>query len=209
VYTLYSWMSELDYAVEPKVECPDNDPNDASFVRATATIGGRDAVEEYVACKMYPLATGFGFESVPLGMTPMSKVESPLLLFAMGAIAARLADQVLAEIEMEVERVVGSFGPREYDTLKMAIILNTGRLNRVLEHMGVSYAPHPLPGSEASQVANKKWKAEVSKKPASRRARAGSGHAPPSKTTPPPPKMGPTKKIGILKISRSKAKPGS
>jgi hypothetical protein len=129
VYTLYSWMSELDYAVEPKVECPDNDPNDASFVRATATIGGRDAVEEYVACKMYPLATGFGFESVPLGMTPMSKVESPLLLFAMGAIAARLADQVLAEIEMEVERVVGSFGPREYDTLKMAIILNTGRLN--------------------------------------------------------------------------------
>jgi hypothetical protein len=129
MYTLYSRMSELDYAVEPKVECPDNDPNDASFVRATATIGGRDAVEEYVACKMYPLATGFGFESVPLGMTPMSKVESPLLLFAMGAIAARLADQVLAEIEMEAERVVGSFGPREYDTLKMAIILNTGRLN--------------------------------------------------------------------------------
>jgi hypothetical protein len=57
MYTLYSRMSELDYAVEPKVECPDNDPNDASFVRATATIGGRDAVEEYVACKMYPLAT--------------------------------------------------------------------------------------------------------------------------------------------------------
>jgi hypothetical protein len=74
-------MSKLDYAVEPKVECLDNDPNDAAFVQATATIGGRDAVEEYVECKMYPLAASTGFESVPLGMTPVSKVETPLPLF--------------------------------------------------------------------------------------------------------------------------------
>jgi hypothetical protein len=80
VYALHSWMSELDYTIEPKVECPDNDPNDAAFVRATATIGGCDAIEEYVTCKMYPLAVGFGFESMPLGMTPVSKVETPLPL---------------------------------------------------------------------------------------------------------------------------------
>jgi hypothetical protein len=40
VFALHLWMSELDYAIEPKVECRDNDPNDAAFVRAIATIGG-------------------------------------------------------------------------------------------------------------------------------------------------------------------------
>jgi hypothetical protein len=70
-------MNELDYAVEPEVECLDNNPNNAAFMRATATIGGRDAVEEYVTCKMYPLAAGFGFDSVTLGTTPVLKVDTP------------------------------------------------------------------------------------------------------------------------------------
>jgi hypothetical protein len=63
-------MGELDYALESEVECLNNDPNDVAFVRATATIRGRDVVEEYVACKIYPLAASFGFESAPLGTTP-------------------------------------------------------------------------------------------------------------------------------------------
>jgi hypothetical protein len=67
VHALHTWMSKLDYAIEPEVECLDNDPNDVAFVRATATIGGRDAVEEYVACKIYSLAASFSFESMPLG----------------------------------------------------------------------------------------------------------------------------------------------
>jgi hypothetical protein len=52
-------MSKLDYTAEPKVECSDNDPNDATFIRVTTTIGGHDVVEEYVACKRYPLSAGF------------------------------------------------------------------------------------------------------------------------------------------------------
>jgi hypothetical protein len=129
VYALHSWMCELDYTVEPEVECPDNDPNDAAFVWTTATIRGRDAIEEYATCKMYSLAIGFGFESVPLGTTPVSKVETPLPLFVVGTVAAGHADQVLAEIETEAERVLGSFGPREYDALRMVNIPNSSRLN--------------------------------------------------------------------------------
>jgi hypothetical protein len=88
MHALHSRMSELNYAVEPEVECPNKDPNDDVFVRATATIEGRDAVEEYVVCKMYLLTVGFGFESVPLGMIPVSKVETPLPLFTMENVAA-------------------------------------------------------------------------------------------------------------------------
>jgi hypothetical protein len=79
----------------------------------------------------------------------------------------------LAEVETEAERVLGSFGPREYDALMVANILNGGRLNRVLEQMGVPYFPRPQPGSVASQSANKKQKAEVAKKPATKKAKAG------------------------------------
>jgi hypothetical protein len=75
--------------------------------------------------------------------------------------------------------------------------------------MGVSYAPRPLPGFEASQAAVKKWKAKVSKKPTVKRAKAGPSQAMLSKMAPPPPKSGPAKKISILKIARLKAKPGS
>jgi hypothetical protein len=57
-------MSEFDYVVEPEVECPDNDSNDAAFIQATTTIGSHDAVEEYIACKMYLLAASFSFESM-------------------------------------------------------------------------------------------------------------------------------------------------
>jgi hypothetical protein len=80
VHALHSRMSMLDYAVEPEVECLDNDPNDTAFIQASTTIGGRNAIEEYLACKMYPLAAGFGFESVPLGMTLLSKVLQGMLL---------------------------------------------------------------------------------------------------------------------------------
>jgi hypothetical protein len=73
----------------------------------------------------------------------------------------------------------------------------------------VSYTPHPLPSSEASQVAIKKQKPEVSKKPVTKRAKAGLGRATPSKMAPaPPPKSELAKKISILKIARPKAKPG-
>jgi hypothetical protein len=156
VHALQMQMSKLDYAIEPEVECFNNDPNDVAFVRATASIGGHDAVEEYVVCKMYQLAVGFGFESVPLGMTPVLKVETPLPLFAVGNVVVEYAAHVLAEVETEAENVLGSFGPKEYDTLCMVNIPNAGRLNRVLEQIGVPYAPRPLPGSDASQAAIKK-----------------------------------------------------
>jgi hypothetical protein len=208
LYTLHLRMSELDYAVEPEVECPDNDPNDDAFVRVNVTIGGRDAVEEYTMCKIFPLAASFGFESVPLWMTPILKVETPLPLFAVGTIAREHANHFLVEIETQTEKVLQSFGPREYDALRVANIPNGGRLNHVFEQMGVSYFPHPEPGFVASQSANRKQKAEVVKKPAAKKVKAGTGQASLSRVVPHLPRVGPTKKVGVLKISQSKARPG-
>jgi hypothetical protein len=130
VYALHSRMSELDYTVEPEVECPDND---AAFIWATTTIMGCDAVEEYVAYKIYLLVPSFSFKSVLLRMTPVSNVETPLPLFDVGTIAMEHTDRFLAEVETEAKRVLGSFRPREYDALRVANILNDGHLKHILE----------------------------------------------------------------------------
>jgi hypothetical protein len=122
VYALHSRMSELDYAVVPEVECPNNDPNNAAFVRVTTTIGGHDVVEEHLAWKLYLLAASFDSESVPLGMTPVSKVETPLPLFIVGTIVVEHVDQFLVKVETEAGRVLGSFRPREYDALRVTNI---------------------------------------------------------------------------------------
>jgi hypothetical protein len=57
----------------------------------------------------------------------------PLQLFAVGAIVVAYASHVLAKVETEAEKVLGSFGPREYDTLVAVNIPNGGRLNQVFE----------------------------------------------------------------------------
>jgi hypothetical protein len=94
VHALHSWMSALDCTVEPEVECSDDDPNVATFVRATTTIGGQDTVEEFIAYKMFPLASGFGFKDVPVGTTPVSKVQTLLPLFPVEPVSAEAASHV-------------------------------------------------------------------------------------------------------------------
>jgi hypothetical protein len=45
-----------------------------AFVWVTTIIGGRDAVEEYVACKRYPLAADFGFDHDAWNLYQIAKV---------------------------------------------------------------------------------------------------------------------------------------
>jgi hypothetical protein len=163
VSTLRSWMSALDYIMEPEVECTDNNVNIIAFVQATSTIRGHDAVVEFLACGMYPLASSFGFRDVALGTTVVSKVKTPLPLFPVEAVSVEDAGCFLTKVETDTKNILGSYGPREHDAVMTAILLNSGHLNQVFEQMGVPYAPCPLLGTEAFQAATKKRKAEVSK----------------------------------------------
>jgi hypothetical protein len=67
VYALHSCM--------PSFDCADDDVRDVSFVHAASLIGGREAVAEYLACRMFPLSTNFGFGEIADGETPASKVK--------------------------------------------------------------------------------------------------------------------------------------
>jgi hypothetical protein len=89
-----------------------------------------------MACKIFPLAASFGFKSVPLGTTPILRVETPLPLFAIGIIATEHTDHFLAEVETETKKVLGSFGLREYVALRLVNIPNGDHLNAFLSKWG-------------------------------------------------------------------------
>jgi hypothetical protein len=109
-------MSVLDYIVEPMVDCPGSDANDTAFVQATTTIGGCDAVEEFLACGMYPLLADFGFGVVRVGTTVMSKVETPLPVFPVEAISMEAANHFFfVTVETGAEIILGNYRPREHE----------------------------------------------------------------------------------------------
>jgi hypothetical protein len=52
VHALHSYMTELEYLMEPPYNCTDDDVNDKGFVHATTIIGGHDAIEEFMASEV-------------------------------------------------------------------------------------------------------------------------------------------------------------
>jgi hypothetical protein len=122
-------MSALYYDVEPAMDFPDTDVNDVAFIRATTMIGGRDAIEEFLVCEMYPLVAGFGFKNVTTSRTSMSRVEVPLPIFLVEPISTESTDCFLAKVETNAEKVLGSYMLKEHDTCMAATLPNSGRLN--------------------------------------------------------------------------------
>jgi hypothetical protein len=125
---LHSSMSPLDYVIEPSFNCPDDDAGDIAFVRATSSIGGRDAIEEYLACGMLPLLVNFGFGEIADGETPISKVVVPLPDLPFARVAGESNKCFLARVELEVENIVGGYSRVEHDAC-MKSLRNGGRLN--------------------------------------------------------------------------------
>jgi hypothetical protein len=149
VFALRSRMSALHYTVKPEVKCSASDVNNTAFVRAAAMIGVHRAIEELLACGMYPLASSFGFTDVAIGTTVVSKVKTPLPPFPVEAVSAEDASRFMAKVETDVKRILGSYGPKEHDALMAANLPNGGCLNWVSKQMRVPYAPRSLPGTEA------------------------------------------------------------
>jgi hypothetical protein len=59
---------------------------------------------------MYPLASNFDFRGVIVSMTPVLKIRTPLPLLPMEIISMENVGHVLAELETEAKRILGSFG---------------------------------------------------------------------------------------------------
>jgi hypothetical protein len=72
-YPLSSMMTLLNYLTEAPSDCRLEDANVVAFAEATSIIGGHDAMEEFLACGLWPLSEEFGFK-VETNESPLSKV---------------------------------------------------------------------------------------------------------------------------------------
>jgi hypothetical protein len=54
-YPMISKMTEVDYLMEVPSSCGPEDANYTAFFVGTSLIGGRDVVEEFLGCGLWPL----------------------------------------------------------------------------------------------------------------------------------------------------------
>jgi hypothetical protein len=125
-------------------------------------------MEEYLACRMYPLSARVSIERVADGVTPVSMLKLPLPKFH-----AKCKDDVkiLVCVELEAQGVVGSYIRLEHD-VSMVGISNGGQLNWVFELAGVLYGPRLVPGTCAFTEASRKRKMDAARKMPIKRVKA-------------------------------------
>jgi hypothetical protein len=71
-------MTLLNYLSDVSFEGGPGDVNVAAFTEVASIIRGRDAVEEFLACSIWPLSEKCDFE-VEMKEAPLSKVIVPML----------------------------------------------------------------------------------------------------------------------------------
>jgi hypothetical protein len=129
LYPLSYTMTPLNYVMEVMFNCGPVDTDVAAFTEAASIIGGCDAVEEFLACGMWPLSENFGFK-VETKETPLSKVVvlMPQVTPVIGVQELGLTLEV--RISTAACLLVGNYNIAEHNAYKG---LRHGRLNQVFE----------------------------------------------------------------------------
>jgi hypothetical protein len=129
LYPLSYTMTPLNYVMEVTFDCGPVDIDVAAFTEAASIIGGCDAVEEFLACGMWPLSENFGFK-VETKETPLSKVVvlMPQVTPVIGVQELGLTLEV--RISTAACLLVGNYNIAEHNAYKG---LRHGRLNQVFE----------------------------------------------------------------------------
>jgi hypothetical protein len=136
-------MTELDFVMEPPFECPDDEAGDVAFIKATHTIGGWDAVVEYMACGLFPLSVSFDLGEIAYGETPVSKLTVPMPDFPVAKLLEMTNDGFWVRVLLATVNVVGWYA-REEHKVCVEVVPNEGRVNRVFEQAGVPIGGHKM-----------------------------------------------------------------
>jgi hypothetical protein len=140
IHALRSQMSALNFHTKSSIQDSGEDLSDDAFVWASKNVGGLDAVEEFVSCGVWPLATSVNFEHVKVDLTPVSQLNVPLLRFSLSHEDEEDDTHFLVRVEQEARNIVGSYTCTEHEAC-IASLPNNDRMNRVLKVAGVAYMP--------------------------------------------------------------------
>jgi hypothetical protein len=108
-------MSTLKFHMKPYFKCHHDDLSNEAFIWASKCIGGRDAVEEFVCCGVWPQAIGVNFEHVKVRETLVSKLKVPLPRFPLRRKDDEYDTEFLARVEQEARVIVGSYTRMEHE----------------------------------------------------------------------------------------------
>jgi hypothetical protein len=152
-------MTKLNYLMEVPSSCGPEDANFVAFVEVTSLIGGRDVVEEFLACGLWPFGEQFSFW-VGMKESPLSKVmvSMPQIIAAIGEWESEA--KFVACVENAVNLLVGNYNIAEHNADQGP---RHGWLNRIFELVGVLCQPRPKP------VTQKCMSAATGTAPASRK----------------------------------------
>jgi hypothetical protein len=140
-YPLRSTMALLDYLNGTPFECSPEDANVVAFIEATSIIGGRDAVEEFLAYGIWSLSDSCSFK-VETKETPLSRVVVPMpnVTPAIGAKETESAFETW--IVNATNLMVGKYSIVKHNTYTG---LRHGGLNHIFKLAGVLCQPRQEP----------------------------------------------------------------
>jgi hypothetical protein len=72
-------------------------------------------VEEFLSCRVWPLAADVSFKHEKVGLTPISKPKVPLSRFPLSHEDGEDDTRFLVRVEQEARNIVGSYRPAEHD----------------------------------------------------------------------------------------------
>jgi hypothetical protein len=100
-------MTRLDFMMEPSFKCPDDDAGDVALIKAARTSGGRDTVEKYMACGIFPLSASFNLGEIADRETLVSKLAVPLQEFPVARCLKEANHGFRVKVELVAANIVG------------------------------------------------------------------------------------------------------
>jgi hypothetical protein len=129
--------------VFPHFEVVEEDQDEGALHYAARLSSGRDLVEEFIACGVWPLAHGWALGKIAPRRIPTlggQLVRSPT--FAVD-LRGRDAAAFVREIEAEAIKIVGKYTSKTETLRSWDICGSNVRLNRVFERDNLPYGPYP------------------------------------------------------------------
>jgi hypothetical protein len=129
--------------VFPHFEVVEEDQDEGALHYAARLSSGRDLVEEFIACGVWPLAHGWALGKIAPRRIPTLGGQLVRSLAFVVDLCGRDAAAFVREVEAEAIKIVGKYALKT-ETLRSWDIRGSNiKLNRVFELNNLPYGPYP------------------------------------------------------------------
>jgi hypothetical protein len=151
-YDLASRMIDLEVELSPELTTASRtSASTSTFYQATRVIITRDTLEEFVVAEIWPCQSRWGSWAFKVQWLPGldQDVRSPI--FNVKCPEDKTDEEIVADIDKKVVEMIGNFTHKEWECAQR-ILKHQGGVNHVLDEMGVTYSPQPVPLTTGKKI---------------------------------------------------------